>query len=360
MNRLENFGLLSLDNNNNLVLLDKKILSKINYIDNTSNSKKKIGAPLYLDVYPSFLCNFNCLFCYNQFFDNTYKIMSKRTVDSIIKYSISKGIYQINILGGEPFHPKNINIVKYIIKEAYKNNIQVDISTNMYYINSKIVSFCRKYKVIFNISLLGLNNDTSKYNANINFSYDVTDKIDKYLNGKIKFGISTPILKNNLGDIFNVCDYINNLKDCVWVLRYVTSKDNFEQNIKLRDFFNVSKKLIERSNKKIYFDAPFSYKYLNVSPPKNILDNLQVGCKAGYNKLEIFPNGDIYTCVLLKNYSKPIGNINYKFNFTKVKHYKDSKLYQICNNLKCKYNSFCTGCPGYALLNNKLYDDRCG
>lgn len=357
--RLDNIGLLSTDGNDNLILLDDSQNYK-DMVDIRSNSELPISAPIYIDIYPSFVCNFKCIFCYNSFMGNwsNKEMMSKKTVDNIIKYCKKHGVFWINIVGGEPYHPKNWAIIKYIVKEAHKNNIKTDIVTNIYYVNKKIVDFCNKYNVRFNTSLLAFNKKTGTKITGIK-NYNAISKINKYLNKEISFGISTPIIKQNKKEIFKICDYINSLSNCAWVLRYPTIPDQNDINLPIAEFYKISKELIKRCNKKVYFDAPFVYKRLNSGPPKNKLDKLYCGCKADFLKFEILPNGDVVSCILLKKKYGILGNINTKQDITTTIQFRNMKIKRKCTKNKCVYNSFCTGCPGYAILNNKSFDDRC-
>jgi organic radical activating enzyme len=56
--------------------------------------------------------------------------MSKKTIKNIISYCDKNGVFWLNVLGGEPWHPKNKENTRFIIKEAYKHNIRVDVTTN--------------------------------------------------------------------------------------------------------------------------------------------------------------------------------------------------------------------------------------
>jgi len=91
------------------------------------------------------------------------------------------------------------------------------------------------------------------------------------------------------------------------------------------------------------FDALFSYKYMHVALSKNKIDFLYVGCKAGLLKIEVFPNGDVYPCVLLKLLGK-IGIIKKSMEYNYINYRA-----VICKNKKCKFCTFCTDCPGYAI-----------
>jgi len=357
--RLDNIGLLSTDKNDNLVLVDK-YQKQENIIDIRSNFKLPISAPIYIDIYPSFVCNFRCIFCYNSFLGNwsNKKMMSKKTANNIIKYCKKQGVFWINIVGGEPYHPKNRNIIKYVVKEAHKNNIKTDIVTNIHYVNKDIVDFCKKYNVRFNTSLLAFNKKTGTKITGIK-NYNAISKINKHLNKKISFGISTPIIKQNIDEIFQICDYINSLSNCAWVLRYPTIPDTNSINLPIDEFFKISKEIIKRCNKKVYFDAPFVYRRLNSNPPKNKLDKLYCGCKADFLKFEIMPNGDVVSCILLKNKYGILGNINKDKNIPTTYKFRNMKIKNKCVNNNCIYKSFCTGCPGYAILNGKSFDDRC-
>lgn len=350
--RSENIGLLSMDSNNNPVLLNPKKVSRQPIVDNRESNQYPINEPLYIDLYPSFICNQNCVFCYNVFLKNNDKtVMTKEIADKVIDFCQRKGVFWINIVGGEPYHPKNVEITKYIVEKAFEKGIKSDITTNLSFVNNEIVSFCKAHDVRFNVSLLAKDEEIGKKMAGA-AKYDAISKIDKHVNGKISFGISTPILKINKKDIFNLCDYVSGLENCAWVLRYPTVPDEYGINLSIDEFYSISKELIEKCNKKVYFDAPFCYKYMDSKLPQNELDYLYGGCKAGLIKREILPNGDVVSCILLKE--KVLGNIEKDNDFEAVSYRNPS-----CKNFSCQFNNFCTGCPGYLKLNNKKGDDRC-
>ena len=352
--RLENIGLLSVDGKNNLVLLKPNSIGQKYIFDNRLNNNRSLNAPIYIDLYPSFICNYNCNFCYNKYLNNcSEKIMSKKVVNKIIEYCANKKILGLNIVGGEPYHPQNIDITKYIVKKASTIGLKANITTNLSYVNKSIVTFCKKYDVKFNASFISTDKNIGE-KVSGSKKYLAQEIIDKYIDKNIAYGLSTPILKINAKDIFQTANYLNTLTGCAWVLRYVTVPKTYNLNLSLTEFYKISKKVIAKTNKKVYFDAPFSYKYFNIAPPQNKLDFLYCGCKAGFLKVEFMPNGDVYPCIMLKKVGK-IGNILINDDFILQDHRKVN-----CKNINCKYNVFCTGCPGYAFLNKINCDNRCG
>lgn len=324
-------------------------------IDNRCD--KPIGAPLFLDVYPSMECNFNCKFCYNKLFGIASKSssMSKKTINEIIKLCSKSGIPKINILGGEPLHPNIRRQVYYLAEKCREKEIKTDITTNGSFLGKKIVNFCNKNKVDLNVSFHAVNEVTASKIAGVK-KYDIKKNILEYLDGKTEYGISVAVLKDNYKEFDEIFDFINGLQCRNMVLRYPTMRQ--EESVPLNEFFALYEKYRKKCNKKIILDAPFAYRFLNAKPPENKLDFLYAGCKAGLLKAEILPDGDVFSCILFANRKdQRIGNVNESVDFKKE---YINKLELKFSNSSCVYSSFCTGCPAYAELQGLAFDNRCG
>lgn len=358
--RHENIGLCGY--NDGVLCLLSGVPKGFRVVDNRGTNKA-LGAPVYIEFYPSFLCNFSCKYC---FVDDKAVgiqpiIVSKKTIDSLIKYSYDKGIYTIYVFGGEPLLPSVIEKVFYLIEKSYLHGININLTTNGYFINSKVISFLKRFNVILNISLQGSNSEITKQVSKNQNAYIVHEKIISFVENKIDYGVSTNIIKSNLSEFDNLINFINSLKTCgAWVWRLPTIAGNFlhhrYESITSKDFFALYERKKEKIKKRIYFDTPFSYSYFNVEPPKNDLDKLYAGCNAGLRKITVLPNGDIWPCILLLGHDYyQMGNINYDINWDVT---ISNKVIN-CSNKSCKFIDICTGCPGYTWQNKVDYDTRC-
>lgn len=113
----------------------------------------------------------------------------------------------------------------------------------------------------------------------------------------------------------------------------------------------------DRIKKNVYFDRPFSYKYLNIKPLETEFDAvLSLCCNPGESKAEIMPDETVYSCVLFYGDNDQImGNVSTRVNFNKSYGYKKIS----CDNSLCSYNKYCMSCPAYANRIGIKFDDRC-
>ncbi|MGC8495758.1 MAG: radical SAM protein [Candidatus Micrarchaeia archaeon] len=362
--RLENIGILV---NEDSVLggyfLAKDIPDNCRIIDNRYNNKKRLNAPIYLEVYPSFLCNFRCSFCYLKLLGINLadsKQMSDETINATVKMCDERGINTMNILGGEPLHPLNWPTTRKLIERAHEKGIRADITTNGFFLTEEIVDFLKKNQTKLNLSLQSLQPENSKKILGLDPSQQLKNIILNIVDGKIRYGLSTAILKTNINEIEQLIDFVNNLSTCgAWVWRYVTVFGDFDKSTlySMKEFFDIYNKYKNKIKKNVYFDAPFSYKYLNIKPMETDFDAiLSPCCNPGESKAEVLPDGTVYSCILFYGDEGQImGNVNQEVNFTKTYGYKR----EYCSNSSCAYSTYCTGCPAYANRTGVKFDDRC-
>ncbi|MEM0142929.1 MAG: hypothetical protein QXL94_03110, partial [Candidatus Parvarchaeum sp.] len=180
------------------------------------------------------------------------------------------------------------------------------------------------------------------------------------VDGKINYGLSTAILNTNNDEIEELIEFVNSLTTCgAWVWRYVTVFKDFDKSTisSPAKFFDLYKKYKDRINKDVYFDGPFSYKYLNIKPLETEFDSiLSPCCNPGESKAEVLPDGTVYSCILFyRDKNQIIGNVSSTVDYTKEYGYKTKP----CANSSCSYVKYCTGCPAYAKNAGLQYDDRC-
>lgn len=114
------------------ILFKKKYLE---FIEDRDNSEIQI---FYV---PTYLCNFDCSYCYQSSYANTSQKPDKNIINRffsyITKYFNNRKKY-ITIFGGEPFLSgrDSIDNMDYILRKAIEHNLEVAVVTNGYNIDS--------------------------------------------------------------------------------------------------------------------------------------------------------------------------------------------------------------------------------
>ncbi|MBN1159644.1 MAG: radical SAM protein [Candidatus Diapherotrites archaeon] len=324
---------------------------------NNTNSRKLLGAPLELIIYPSLLCDQNCDFCYIQ--NKTKGAMSKETVQNIKNYILEKKIFAITILGGEPLLPVASKISQEFSQFAYENEVICNLTTNGANLQEHI-NWIKKYDVKLTVSIEGTKDIHNKITHST--SYDNVLNNLKALDKKLPFSVSTIINRKNINNLYKLrCELLkfHNLE--TWLLLYAALCGNLKRNrdiiITLDEFFKTVDEL--KGNVPITVNAPFYFKHNNSKLPASNFDKLFVGCSAGKTKAEILPNGDIYPCCFMFDFPTfKMGNINKKGNWwEKIQKEFNVRPKKCINN--CKYAKICTGCIGYTINAGVEEDDRC-
>jgi|GEM_PF-4778191 len=365
--RRENIGDISYESTYCEVDLSGVDLSNLDIRDYRSISSngaeyKKISAPLTITVNITDLCSLNCSFCFYPF-KSQGRIISDETISSIVEYVDQSSIYEVDILGGEPFHPKVIDkTIKLINKLSQTASIQrIYISTNGISIkeNIKKIKEILSEKVLLSVSLQATSLDINDKICSSFTTNKVLEGIKLLEENKVDYCITTVFLKDNLEEIKNdFLDFINKLKYCsAWLWHYPTVVKNnskiLESIISPQSFFNEYTFIKDKCNKPLLTDFPFAYYPKKSLPPSTPLEEILCICPAKYQKVEIMPNGDVYPCILLNESKYLLGNIN--SGFATKPELIDAKTR--CKNKECDYSYFCSGCPAYR--NNWGKDNRC-
>ena len=97
---------------------------------------------LYVEIYPLYICNYKCFFCYikNDYKNKKHPMMTRKNINDVLD-SIEKSRYKVNliVLGGEPLlYP----YLSYMVEKLTNldNVLKIEIYTN----GSKIIKLKSK------------------------------------------------------------------------------------------------------------------------------------------------------------------------------------------------------------------------
>lgn len=303
------------------------------------------------------MCNLNCKYCYAS--GGNYKrqneIMSKETVDKILKKVFSKyeKVYTVYFFGGEPL--LNFNVIRYAVEqlESQYNISELDFRT----VTNGI--FLTKAKAQF----------FKEHNFKVYVSIDGPKKIHDYLRGHNTFDV----IVQNLNEIKQLypelqiellCTYTKYHQDNISLeelnsffkkLGYpynINGVDTNDKSLKVVDektFVEREKEFIDTSMERIlsYEDnVGISYYLTSVMDALLFRNRQKYFCKElANNYSSVFDfNGEEYSCIRLlgtyKKHDKKIINAN-------------KKTFEQCKN--CLYKNLCNVCVAEILLGVNEY-----
>ena len=194
-----------------------------------------------LSIQPTFLCNYNCEYCYlgNLRKDKTILDLDilKQRLEEITKEYIIKNI---TLYGGEiSLLPKNYIIQ--LISLCENINIKPTIVSNLS--NDWLITFCDNNNYTLSISL---NEERSFYQETLNKLKQITRKDNKNL--------SIVVLPSLLNKSYTeIMDFYENLGFDIFFIQYhpsILSQKTY--NIDINDFSNFLKNVIEIKHSNIY------------------------------------------------------------------------------------------------------------
>ena len=87
-------------------------------LDSKFRKNNILSAPTYVEIYPTLTCNERCKFCYvGHALKKEMTTMSKEAVDVTLTKLKDLGVFEISILGGEPFLYKHLDY--WVLKFEY-------------------------------------------------------------------------------------------------------------------------------------------------------------------------------------------------------------------------------------------------
>lgn len=310
---------------------------------------------------PTYACNFACPYCYEEGIEISNEILTEEMVDKAFDL-YSHCCKDVLIFGGEPLLPFTENIVSYILDKCKKNDKNVTIITNGYYLMD-FYDLLNKYEIqMFTITLDGDKeiHDKQRCLKNRAGTFDrIMKSIDYYLNNGKNIRIRMNIDNNNLVSCINLR---NELLD-----KYSNYSENF--SFELAPLFQHCLKEVNSFGKLFeYLDKDCDEKerrrrnayYLKTkigsydSDIEKLLLPRYAYCSAQYNNYMFDPQGRIYSCL------RTLGKDNLEIGT----YYPEHKIYEksiYTRNLntmeKCKNCRYAVLCSGGCPINLKDDDD---
>lgn len=337
-NMLYDCGLLTLNDNNEI----KDALSRHEIAKNNTDF-------LNVTIVPTFNCNFDCFYCYQQ--NMPTGKLDKNKCKSIIKFIIkradlmaSKNIH-IAWYGGEPLLCfEQIKYVNKSIIKYYKNtniNITSSIATNAYLLSDDVIHSLKELNVVrIETTLAGtkeyhdkLRYLKSKKNGTFNVVFKNIKKVSKIIPTIININVSY----DNLDDMNNLILLLKRqLRGCNIYVNFnkIGMYQHMKNNVnEIKDFEPIKIKLLMeclKNNINICDNTNFDKDYI-FCPQQHI------------NSFSIDYNCNLYKCAEYFESYDCIGKIDIEGNASYIKDSKTSKNSKKC--LKCNLLPYCNfGC----------------
>ena len=355
--RRDNIGDISYDHYFVKCNIDKMIKNGMQFdmVDLRCDDAMLLHAPLTITVNITDICNLNCDFCFYPY-KRLGRVMTRSTINNIIKYSSENYVYEIDVLGGEPLCDQVVDSTEYLLTRAAEVECikKIYVTTNaLYPHNIERLSAFFKNKVSVSLSVkFGL---LSTYNrVEARGSVAVCERLG------VSYALSTVIDVVAIQNMDTLVEFVSSLKYCRAVLLHYPSifysNKDFSGNVpSINDFWEYYTKLKAAIDIPLSYDMPYAYYMSNSKTPSSQFESLFCSCSGEYRKMEILPDGLAVPCSILANdLGCYIGNINdpefrYKSKLCKQKH--------SCNNVSCKFFGLCKVCHAYVRDNGE--DERC-
>lgn len=320
----------------------------------------------------STLCNFACIYCYEEGQTERNFIMTDELLQKTIdwyKLTIIQNNYKklkITFFGGEPLIHKNI-IKKFLtaIKDfAILNSIELKIAiiTNGFLLEQNIVNFlndCGLEEIQITLDGVGSIHDKRRPLRTGGPTFDRIIKniqsLDKF-NGRFLFRISFD--KNNVMHVKELLKYIKNIK----------IKNNYEiylapihqtitQNNSPCSFCSKNTTEDIKELLPLYKDLYSFMKKLNLAIPKYISNGPCMTISK--DTVLVDPCGNLFKCVEMIGFENLIiGNVNEKNYNQRLSNFIGKPNFKKCIENNCKYVCICGGgCIMKSYLRNRTLDN---
>ncbi len=321
--------------------------------------RMRFPLPLFIQFYPTFRCNQDCLFCFN---DASQK--SEMSVDNalrLLSILTENGIEELDIMGGEPLL---LDWVPDFVRTAVRQGVSVNLSTN-----GSIPDMIRRFrgidgeKVSIGISLEGSTEDKhNRLTRAANFSA-VMKSIEGLLSSGLDPLAKTVVTMGTMDDIQCIADLLKRKGLSRYYLIHMDMLSGSLRSSALGypEFLSFYEKVRDAN-------PDMSILKVNASCFEKSTLPAGVRCAGGVKKLAVMPDGSVYPCNLFHRIpSLRLGNI---FETDLAELWDDPRLdifrhavRNSCENLDCSNRASCTGgCPAHGYLhygNPDSADIRC-
>ena len=291
--------------------------------------------PIYLEIGPSGACNHRCTFCALDYLGYKPQFIEKSILKNFLSEAARCGVKSVMYAGeGEPLLHKEIGE---LILYTKKIGIDVSITTNGVFLNSKIVNECLGSLTWMRISLDAA---TSQTYARIhrckpqdfdcvleNLDYAV--KIKRQNNYLCTIGVQMLLLPENVKEVTILASVLKDRGVDYLVIKpfspHLKSSSNIYKNFDYRDYLYLADELGQLSSKD--FKIIFRFHTMKKLSEKKTYES----CLGLPFFANIASNGDIYTChTFIGNDKFCYGNI-YKNSFSEI--WESSRRKNVLNSV---------------------------
>lgn len=313
-----------------------------------------VESPTNLSLEITKKCPLRCVHCYTEASSNNFVSIGYNELSKVLDEAINLGVPSVQLTGGEVFEYSDIMGI--ILKYSSKFR-SVSISTSGYTINKEILDeliVCKNLN--WRISIDG-NKDIHNKIRQKKDAYQKAIEAIKLLK-QYNFNVTTVMTLNKL-NINLIDNVLETIKAC--------KVDNFEYGFTMKmgratEKLILTTKEIEEINKKFARLSIQNNKDIKLVDRVNKLDEHGQNCGAGWQKLSIQANGDIYPCLSLPI---TLGNIR-NTSIENVMKSSIATYFQTCispdkeNCGLCEKLRECRGCIAKAYSNeeNCIFMDK--
>lgn len=185
-------------------------LNQINISEYNKEVWKKNRQPLSATVEITARCNFRCIHCYLGQHREKSEELTTDQVFHILDELSDNGALFVTLTGGECMARDDF---PQIYMYAKRKGFMVCIFTNAYTFTPQLFDLFSKYPPFFvDVSLYGASNSTYKKITGIEDGFDVVmENLTEMNRRNIKFGIKTPLFKQNIADYQQMCSICEKL-----------------------------------------------------------------------------------------------------------------------------------------------------
>lgn len=338
----------------------------------------RLSSPTLVGLDVTSRCNMRCAHCFlgDRHIEDE---LNTNDITELIDQLKDMDVYQIYIMGGEPFLRKDM---MQIIEHVKGSRMTISINTNATLIEdaSELSKMLNPMTDWIQISLDGACAEThDKLRGNGSFQL-VCKKIEMLTKSGVVVRINTVVTENNIEElesIYKICHELGVSKlsfNPLYPYKRVSGVKSPSNEQYINEFTKVVLLHYEMDEPLSLEQDPFTIPYsfdrfdrlFNETGTKGIP---RFSCRAGLYSCEIDPMGNVYPCTFMHDEAFCAGNI--KQNRFKEIWLDESKWTTIFDKdykknpycVKCKYGELCKGgciAAGYDCFNNKDYPDpRC-
>ena len=279
----------------------------------------RLDAPTIVGLDITSKCNLKCKHCFQNERILHNELKEKEWIRVIHELRDMK-VYQIYIMGGEPFLRSDIIS---ILKEIKKYNMTLSINTNATLITTQTADeLSRILDPRFDYIQVSLDGATKEINDSIRgkgqFSL-IIDKIRLLKSKGIRVRVNSVINNNNFRQMTEVYKLCHELKvDRIAFTTIYPYKRNslliIPDDNECINEFNRMLKTAESLGNDVLIEqdpvcVPYRIDYFQKSFSKNMSKSPLLICRAGLYSCEIDPQGDVYPCTFMHHSQFKAGNV---------------------------------------------------